>query len=360
VSTTLPVFISTGGLFLALFVGVLLLALPWGVRRANRVLAVLMFAFSLAIGHPLISGPLQNAPMHAAYGVDPLQFLLAPLVAAYFRSILVPTFRVRPGHLVHALPFAAVLALTLTHLVPQGTVTAPALVVAPWGALVAQLVLYVLPSLRLLHRQRAALRGQVATTQGVDAAWLAWFSRLMVVLVAGYATVLVVLIHNPRLVPPREALSLALTVVAAALGFRGLLQKEPPVLDNAPSRSQRPPMPIADLHVLQDRLTRAMEAERLFLDPDLDLSRLAERVRMSRNQVSYAINEGLGKSFYDFVNEHRVNEVLRLMRDPSRSRHKLLSLAFDAGFSSKPTFNTVFKKLKGLTPSEYRRRNNLV
>jgi AraC-like DNA-binding protein len=66
------------------------------------------------------------------------------------------------------------------------------------------------------------------------------------------------------------------------------------------------------------------------------------------------INQNFNRNFYDFVNEYRVREVLRLMEDSSRVNDKMLTLAFDAGFNSKPTFNAVFKKITGRTPSDYR------
>ena len=72
------------------------------------------------------------------------------------------------------------------------------------------------------------------------------------------------------------------------------------------------------------------------------------------------INQSFGRNFYDFVNGYRVREVLRLMEDGSRADDKMLTLAFDAGFNSKPTFNAVFKKITGRTPSDYRLKNRKV
>lgn len=107
-------------------------------------------------------------------------------------------------------------------------------------------------------------------------------------------------------------------------------------------------------------LVRAMEEERLYLDPELRLSDLVEHLGATRNQLSHVINQRLGKNFYDFVNEYRVREVLRLMDEKSRDSQKIIALAFDAGFNSKPAFNSVFKKHTGLTPSEYRQRKKKV
>ena len=70
--------------------------------------------------------------------------------------------------------------------------------------------------------------------------------------------------------------------------------------------------------------------------------------------MSLAINEGLKKNFYDLVNGYRVEEAKRLLVDPNSNNYTVLSIGFEAGFNSKTTFNTVFKKFTGLTPTAYR------
>ena len=64
----------------------------------------------------------------------------------------------------------------------------------------------------------------------------------------------------------------------------------------------------------------------------------------------------LNKSFYDCINQYRVEEAKLLLIDPSKSAHKIASIAFDAGFNSISTFNDVFKKITGQTPSQYRKQ----
>jgi AraC-like DNA-binding protein len=74
-------------------------------------------------------------------------------------------------------------------------------------------------------------------------------------------------------------------------------------------------------------------------------------------QVSQAINEGLKKTFYDLVNGSRVEEAKRLLLDPKNKNIKIMAVAFDSGFNSKTTFNTVFKKFTGLTPTDFKEQN---
>ena len=90
-----------------------------------------------------------------------------------------------------------------------------------------------------------------------------------------------------------------------------------------------------------------MESEELYLNPELRLSDLVGRLGVTRNQLSYVINKHLGKNFYDFVNEYRIRRVLRLMNEQTYDDKKIIAMAFDAGFNSKPAFNAVFKKYTG-------------
>ena len=102
-----------------------------------------------------------------------------------------------------------------------------------------------------------------------------------------------------------------------------------------------------------------MEVEKLYLETELTLQELADRVGAPAYQISQAINEGLNKNFYDLINAYRVDEAKQLLLNPTNSNFTILSVAFEAGFNSKTTFNTVFKKFTGLTPSDFRAQRKL-
>ena len=102
-------------------------------------------------------------------------------------------------------------------------------------------------------------------------------------------------------------------------------------------------------------LEQAMEKEKLFLDPEITIEKIAEHIQYSRHHLSQVLNEGLHRSFYDFMNYYRVEEAKHLLADPKRAEHKIASIAYDAGFNSLSTFNDIFKKNTGITPSQYRK-----
>ena len=102
---------------------------------------------------------------------------------------------------------------------------------------------------------------------------------------------------------------------------------------------------------LYDKLLTFMEEEKPYLDPHLTLSQLAGKMGISNNQLSQVINQKAGVNFHDFVNKYRIEEFLR---NAGKNKHfSLLALALDAGFNSKSSFNYIFKKQKGLSPSQY-------
>jgi len=103
-----------------------------------------------------------------------------------------------------------------------------------------------------------------------------------------------------------------------------------------------------------------MEKDKLYQEPELTLQALSDKLGIQSYQASQAIYDGLKKNFYDLVNGYRVEEAKRLLLDPKNSKYTILSVGFEAGFNSKTTFHTIFKKLTGLTPTEYRDRNKTV
>ena len=104
---------------------------------------------------------------------------------------------------------------------------------------------------------------------------------------------------------------------------------------------------------LNETLERYLSESKPYLDPELKLQDMADQLNMSRHQLSQLINRKHKKNFYEFINQHRVQEVIKLMRDPQNKDLKIIALAYDAGFNSKASFNRVFRQLTGKTPSEY-------
>lgn len=103
------------------------------------------------------------------------------------------------------------------------------------------------------------------------------------------------------------------------------------------------------------QLLDVMEKEQPYLESKLTLQQLAEALELSPNHLSQVINEKAGQNFYQFVNSYRIKVFKEKLKDPSNQHLTLLALAMDCGFNSKSSFNHIFKKFTGMTPSQYQR-----
>jgi AraC-like DNA-binding protein len=107
--------------------------------------------------------------------------------------------------------------------------------------------------------------------------------------------------------------------------------------------------------IVLEKFTEHLQKSRAYLNQDVTISDIGEIIGIPVHQLSKALNLGLKKNFYQCINEYRVEEAKRLLTDERLDDRSVLMIGLEAGFNSKSTFNDVFKKIAGLTPSEYRK-----
>jgi AraC-like DNA-binding protein len=107
------------------------------------------------------------------------------------------------------------------------------------------------------------------------------------------------------------------------------------------------------------KLITCMENKKPYLDRNLSIYDLSKLTKIPRHYITQVLNEVHRRNFFTFINEYRVKEVIERFGDPKYSNFTILAIAFDAGFNSKATFNSIFKSQTGMTPSEYRQKAGL-
>jgi AraC-like DNA-binding protein len=105
--------------------------------------------------------------------------------------------------------------------------------------------------------------------------------------------------------------------------------------------------------ILSVQLSSLMENDKLFLDNDLNLPAVAEKLGISIHEASFLINETTKDNFYNFINKYRVDEAKKSLASAKMDELNILGIAFASGFNSKTTFNTTFKRIVGISPSQY-------
>lgn len=221
----------------------------------------------------------------------------------------------------------------------------------PWldpilaALLLVSMVAYAVVGLRALRQHRGwlvARRSDLAAARRVRAVLIAYTA--IVTVRTGYLTADAVI--APLSYFDMFGFYAVLTVVGNYLAIEGWRQADTrlqPIVEPV----ERDWRPIAAGWMDQ------IEAHRWWRDPDLDLAELARKLGTNTAYLSRGLNEGLGLSFAEAINGLRVEHVAARLQDSADG--DILTLAIDAGFGSKATFNRVFKERFGVTPSAYRR-----
>ncbi len=104
-----------------------------------------------------------------------------------------------------------------------------------------------------------------------------------------------------------------------------------------------------------EKLDKLTLEQKIYLDPNLTIPKLAEKMQIQPYLLSHIINQHFEQSFPDFINSYRIKEAIILLHDQSI---KISSIAADCGFNSLSSFNLAFKKITGKTPSDFRGKIN--
>lgn len=100
-------------------------------------------------------------------------------------------------------------------------------------------------------------------------------------------------------------------------------------------------------------LAQYMSEHKPYLQADLSLRGLAQKVNIHPNHLSQLLNEKMGKNFSEYINSFRLETFKTKAKDPANQHLTILGLAFDSGFNSKTVFNTYFKKETAMTPKAW-------
>ena len=113
------------------------------------------------------------------------------------------------------------------------------------------------------------------------------------------------------------------------------------------------PDSLAQLVLVQ--LTKAMEQDELYLNPDLNLTLMAKHTGFNAKVISAVLNSYLQTGFNTWVNGYRIMAFKRRIKEEALDHLTLTGVAFECGFNSQASFQRIFKQLTGMVPSQYRK-----
>lgn len=312
-----------------------------------------------------------------------IAMLLGPVAYIYVLSITRKEQRLNPLHLLHSLPYLIFTVIVFLKLnVYNGTsVEEDRLIIEDPDIPVFMALglfriflgpVYLIVCLVLLKRHSRKISDEFSYTDKID---LKWLRQVILAMAIIWITVIVtnVLGNFNEIIPMEWGDNLIYTVITAAVffgGFHGIKQQI--IFSTQPAKQTEPASNKAvgqsrgqyaksslkkeESKEQLKRLLAFMEEEKPYLDGKLSLNQAAEKLEISPNHLSQVINENLDRNFFDFVNGYRVELVKEKLADPANERFTILAIALNSGFSSKSSFNEVFKKFTELTPSQYQKQ----
>lgn len=127
------------------------------------------------------------------------------------------------------------------------------------------------------------------------------------------------------------------------------------VVTNTKPQNQKPFIDEDEKEDIKILINDIIDNEREYLNPQLTLRDLAEKVSVHPNKISFVINNEYGKNFNEFLNSYRLAHFQNLVKEGKASNFSIIGLAYDSGFNSKSVFNNFFKKQMGVSPKVWLR-----
>jgi AraC-like DNA-binding protein len=346
-------------------------------KNGKRISDILLGCFFLAIAlnlldvFLLIAGVYALHPYIAGWG-SCIPLLFGPFIFFYTKSVLNRDFIFSAGLWSHFLPFGVVflaaefymigqpraaeerlLSDILQHHLPKSITVASTLIFI-------QFLCYVMASLKLVGTYKKAAAQHLSANRQMDVSWLSSsiFFFLLVITIAIINGLLVQTALGTFYLVGFNIIIFALLVFVIGVLLKALQRpyffsfSEP---DGFSAKSTPGSEKIEKERIAQEVL-KYMQSSKPYLEPELTLEQLASRLSLKPRILSQSINEILGQNFYDFVNRFRIEEALRLLTNPKDKKITVLEVLYEVGFNSKSSFNTLFKKYTGLTPTAFRKK----
>jgi AraC-like DNA-binding protein len=307
----------------------------------------------------------------------PYSYLLAigPLLFFYTRSLTEANFQFRTKDGVHFLPVVAEVVTQLFFVVvsvQQGTLfyTVGGFLwfrIIEYAATALSILSYGRKSLVLIRIHEAKMVENFSNQSDVTLTWLFKLIKYLRVLwlcwLVFELSFMVFWQFQMHLLPVYALLYILLGTATYSnywIGIQALIKSEIVVeknIVNPPTENTNVYSRLSgdEIKSCSVAISNLMEKEKLYLHETLSLRTLANKLQKDPNLVSYILNHVFQKSFNDYVNELRIDEVKKKMNDPAYSHFKIVEIAFESGFNSKATFNRVFKKTTGKSPTEYKK-----
>ncbi|SEL43743.1 transcriptional regulator, AraC family [Aquimarina amphilecti] len=364
--------IIIASVFIGTTFGLLLILTRRINKKANVLLGILTFIIVLW-NIWILSLDFQITNYIPYFYLIPLNYSLAlgPLLYLYVKKTTNFSYHISKKDILHFLPLVIELAVHLmisrdalaNNIIGVETNTYLQLMPVIQFFAIVSIITYSIYALKKIKRYHTWLNKNYSNN---DAYSLRWLYRLIIIfailwfLWTPYTIIDYVLFNFQLGLADYYPIYVLLSIVTIWISAEAFLRPEVILLETNRNNNNEKEKPSEEILKKASWLKEQMITNRFYLNSELTLKSLAENLDMHPNILSKVINDGLDKNFSDFINEYRVNAIIKKMNSDDYDHITLLGLSFECGFNSKTTFNRVFKNIKGVTPLQYKKsiKNN--
>jgi AraC-like DNA-binding protein len=229
-------------------------------------------------------------------------------------------------------------------------------------ALPIQTVIYWYLSYNKLQKHIKYIRQFSSSTEQIDLSWLKYFLLILMLIIIAWFNLVFFDLKNIIELTPLLYLSCVFFLAYFSLQQKEIFdfnKNDLKELSAIKEYKRENPKRVSENRVneLNVKLKQLMNSEKMYLENDLSLPKLAKSMNASCNETSFVINELYGDNFFNFINKFRIEEAKMLLLSEKYNQLNILGIAFESGFNSKTTFNTTFKKYTGVSPTEFVKSN---
>jgi len=358
----------------------LLIATKRPANTANRLMASFMFMLFFDLIFAVV-----KINFLTFYSFPFIAFTYGPIMYLYIHFMLHPGEKFNFLNLLHFIPFVAFLVVSFVFRSDHVFTDITGFFLADkfislrivYGiCFFLSITVYSILAFIMISRYQKELKNRISYTSGVVT--LNW---LKIISISFYATYVVFFILGGlnifvNFLPFDPYYTIFVFVALFSFIYSFYAIKQPVLLremvydDNGPSNNEpateendqslpkysRSGLKKGEAGKVLKKLLDYMEREKPYLDRDLTIYQLALMTGIQKHYITQVLNETYNRNFFTFINEYRVREVIERMKDPSNNNFTILGIAYDSGFNSKSTFNTIFKIMTGDTPSDYKKK----
>ncbi len=353
--------------FQHLFVGVFLITHKKGNRRNNILLGTIFIMIAWNMGDLTLQMNEVVFKWKFLQLLDDGFFLLyGPLFYLYTQGVIFRDFKLSSRNLLHLIPY---LLLIITLLFSGNFTPGQSKEIIendlPWqfylvsALMYTHIFVYLGLSYKFLWKYRQIIRNKYSQIDQINLDWLSFSLNTF-----GLLT-FVSLVHNfISLAGNRSVFIVTLVLLLIFIFyfvnkviFKALRQPEifAGITQNETTKYLGSNLTPNQIEENRKQLVALLNTEKSFLNPQVSLTDLSEKLSVSTKRLSQVINQSFNKSFFDFINTYRIQEVQQILKESKDDKMTVLEVMYQAGFNSKSSFNTAFKKETGQTPTEFRK-----